>query len=207
MRVVVAHRAVDLAHERHARHLVALALEPVHHVGHLLAERGGGGGLAVGAREHGLVGVLVGKLSQRHDQLVHLGQQYLASSVAHHERVGEIVDVLGGAGEMDELGDGLEFRVAGNLLLEEVLHRLHVVIGGALDILHPARVLLAEAGHDAVEHVDRMAAQGRHLGDRLVGRECLEPGHLHLHAIADQTEFAEHRAQCLGACAIAAVHR
>src|SRR5690554_2914128 len=56
--VVVAHRAVDLAQQRHALHLGNLPLQAVHHVGHLLAQSGGGGGLAVGTGEHGNIGKL-----------------------------------------------------------------------------------------------------------------------------------------------------
>src|SRR3546814_9001074 len=57
--VVVAHGAVDLAAERHRGQLLALALQARDDVGDFLADGGGRGGLAVGAREHRQCGVLV----------------------------------------------------------------------------------------------------------------------------------------------------
>ena len=48
--VVVAHRAVDLAQQGHLGHLVALAGQAGGDVRQLLAQGGGGGGLAMGAR-------------------------------------------------------------------------------------------------------------------------------------------------------------
>ena len=58
---------------------------------------------------------------------------------------------------MHEFADRLQFRVAGDLFLEEIFHRLDVVIGGALDVLDALRILLAEILDDGVEHVARHA--------------------------------------------------
>src|SRR3546814_5579533 len=63
--VVVAHGAVDLAAERHRGQLLALALQAGDDVGDFLADGGGRGGLAVGAREHRQCGVLVRHRAQR----------------------------------------------------------------------------------------------------------------------------------------------
>ena len=76
--------------------------------------------------------------------VVHQRQQHLPPALAQHQGVGQVVDVLGGAGEVDEFADRLQLGVAGDLLLEEVLHRLDVVVGGALDVLDPLRVGIVE---------------------------------------------------------------
>ncbi|KAJ0340484.1 hypothetical protein COL154_014174, partial [Colletotrichum chrysophilum] len=74
--------------------LRALALQARHHVGHLLAEGGGRGGLPVGAREHRQLGVGVRQVAQSGDGLVELRQQHAIACVAQHQRIGEVVDVL-----------------------------------------------------------------------------------------------------------------
>ena len=69
----------------------------------------------------------------------HGRQQTLVQPLAQHQSMGEVVDVLGGAGEMDELCDRLQLgqRVGnrGDLFLDEIFHGLDVVVGGALDRL------------------------------------------------------------------------
>jgi hypothetical protein len=60
-----------LAHHLHRRRRVALPLQPVRKHGHLLAHRGGAGGLAVGAREHRHVSILLSQARHLADDLVH----------------------------------------------------------------------------------------------------------------------------------------
>ena len=59
MRVVIAYRTVDLTQQRDGRQLIPLALEPTGDIGHFLAEGGRRGRLAVGARQHRQLGVLM----------------------------------------------------------------------------------------------------------------------------------------------------
>jgi hypothetical protein len=58
--------------------------------------------------------------------------------------VGQVVDVLAGAGEVDELADLGQLRQLGGLLLEQVFDGLDVVVGGALDLLDALGVLQLE---------------------------------------------------------------
>ena len=160
----------------------------------------------MGTRQHRLVGVLVGQVGDRLDHVVHLRQQGLAAALAQHQGVGQVVDVLGGAGKVDELADRLQFGIADDLFLEEVLHRLDVMVGGALDVLDPLGVLHAEVLEDPVEQLGGVFAEGRYLGDRRFGSQRLQPADLHQHPVPDQTEFAEDRPQVDGFGAVAAVH-
>ena len=57
---------------------------------------------------------------------------------------------------MNELADGVEFLVAGDLLFQEILDGLDVMISGAFDVLDPLRVLLAEIFDDIVQDMLRM---------------------------------------------------
>jgi hypothetical protein len=59
--------------------------------------------------------------------------------------VAGVVDVLAGAREVHELARGLQLGVAVEAALQPVLDRLHVVVGGALDLLDGLRVGLGEA--------------------------------------------------------------
>jgi hypothetical protein len=139
MRVVVADRAVDLAGEFDRRDLRALALQACDHVRQFLAQGGGRGGLAVGARQHRLRGLGAGHVAQGPDHAVERGQEQLAA-LAQHQPVGEVVDVLAGAGEVDELQRRGQLGIVAQPLLDQVLDRLDVVVGGALDLLDPGRV-------------------------------------------------------------------
>ena len=96
--------------------------------------------------------------------------------------------------------------VAGDPLLEEVLHRLDVVVGGALDVLDPLGVRDLEVLDDGVEQVGGVARELRHLRDLRVAGQGLEPAHLHQDPVADQPVLAEDRPQVRGLGPVAAVH-
>ena len=116
---------------------VQLAVQPVREDGELLAERRRRGGLAVRAGEHRLVGLVARERGDLVGERLRGGQPDLVDRAAHHERVGEVVDVLAGAGEVDELADVVAARSRPGVrepLLEEVLDRLDVVHGDALDL-------------------------------------------------------------------------
>ena len=203
--VVVADGPVQLAQEAHGGHLLALAVEAVDDVRHLLAQRRRRGRLAVRAGEHRQLGVVVRELAHRGDHLVHLRQQGLGASLAQHQRVREIVDVLGGAGEVDELTDRLQLGIASDLFLEEVLDCLHVVVRRALDVLDALRVLDGEALDDALQQMGRVLAERRHLADRRIGGERLQPADLDQHPVPDEAVLAEDRPQFRSLAGIAAV--
>jgi len=87
----------------------------------------------MGAGQHGLSCMLPGQIGQRVDEGVDGGQQDIVPGAAKHQGIGEVVNVLGGAGKVDELTDRGEFLVFGHLLLDVIFHRLDVVIGHRFD--------------------------------------------------------------------------
>ena len=97
MRVVVAHRAVDLAGSLTPRDSVARAREPMHDICHLLAQRRGGSRLAMRAGEHRRSRQRVRQVTQPLDDGIERGQQHVGTSVPDHQAVAQVVDVLGGA--------------------------------------------------------------------------------------------------------------
>ena len=89
--------------------------------------------------------------------------------------------------------------------LHEVLDRLHVVVGLALDALDLRRVGVGQLGGERVETVKRLGGQAAQLRDARLGRERLEPQRLDANALTDQPALAEERPQLGGLVGVAAV--
>jgi hypothetical protein len=75
----------------------------------------------------------------------------------HHESVANIIDVLGGAGEMNEFGDPPHLNAIREALPEPVFERFDVVIGARLDVLDLLGVGFGETGHDCIKERHRVA--------------------------------------------------
>ena len=139
--VVVADRAVHLALDRHVADRRDLPREAREDVRHLLAERRRRRRLAVRAREHRRRRRARARArAARRDvrRAPAAGSSRRAST--QHQPVGEVVDVLGRAREMDEFADARDLGHVGEALLQPVLDRLDVVVGRALDRLHALAV-------------------------------------------------------------------
>ena len=204
--VVVANGTVDLAQQFHGGELVALALQAGDHIGHFLAHGGGGGGLAMGARQHGLVGLGVGLAADGADHLVHLRQQDFPGFF-QHQGVGQVIDVLTGAGEVNKLAHAGQLFVLGHLFLDEVFHRFHIVIGGGFDFLDALGVFGFKVAGDAAQVPGSLAAHQRYFRDVLVVGELFQPAHFHMHAEADKAVFTGGVAQGIHLAGIAAIDR
>lgn len=118
--------------------------------------------------------------------LAHQWQQHVVTAGAQHQRVGQVVDVFAGAGEVDELADLGQLRQLGSLLLEEVFDRLDVVVGGALDFLDALGVLKFEIGGQVVQQGIGFGGERRHFADLRVGGQALQPAHFDQGAETDQ---------------------
>ena len=57
---------------------------------------------------------------------------------------------------MEELGHPLQFPIALDTLLEEVLHGLDIVVGGALDIFDPPGRFQVEVLDDPLQNLEGM---------------------------------------------------
>jgi hypothetical protein len=72
----------------------------------------------VRARQHRHGGVDVGQFAQLGNDHVEHRQQYLLARITQHQRVGQVVDVLAGAGEVHEL---LRLREAASLPMRSLM--------------------------------------------------------------------------------------
>jgi hypothetical protein len=121
--------------------------------------------------------------------------------------VREVVDVLGGAGEVDELGGRGDLRVAGEALAQPVLDRLHVVVGRRLERLHALGIGEREPRGGLVEGIARGLREGGKGGECAFVGQRLQPLDLDAHPLADEGELAEVLLQRAGLRGIAPVER
>ncbi len=204
--VVVTDGTIDLAQQRYCLDLGDLTLQSIHHVGHLLAQCGRGSRLAVGTGQHGNISKLYGQIADLVGNPAHHWQYHFVTPGAQHEGMGQVVDVLGGAGEVDELGDGIQFGQGLGLFLQQILHRFDVMVGGAFDFLDALGMAQLEVVYQTVEQGIGLGGERLDLGDARMGSQTLQPTHLNLYAEAEQTIFTEDTAQGGSLAAVTAIN-
>ena len=105
--------------------------------------------------------------------------------------MGHIVDVLGRAGEMNELAAALKRR-SRHLLLEEILDSLDVVICGALNLLDALSILERNIFGNCAKSLALGRSKGLALGYRFVVAKRLKPDALHKNAPLDKAIFGKY---------------
>ena len=103
VRVEVAARAVDFPHDLRRIKFIACALQTRGDDREFFSHGGRAGWLTVSAREHGLRRVFACQVAQAFHQLAHLWRNHFGARAFDVERVSQVVDVLGSAGEVNEL--------------------------------------------------------------------------------------------------------
>ena len=207
MGVVVAHSAVDLAQQFHPRQGCTGALQAIGDIGHLLAQGGRRSGLTVGAREHGNGGLGMRHVAQLLHQRIQRRQQHRVAAIGQRQRPGQVVDVLGGTGKVDELTRGAHLLDISSALAQPVFDRLHIMIGLRLDGLDARAIGLGELLHQIAQQRDSGGRERRQLDNRRLGRQGDQPLHLDLHPIAHQPGLAEIGSQGIHLRRIASVKR
>ena len=99
-----------------------------------------------------LLGIVVQLLNQFLDKRV----IYLFQCLLDRERHTRIVDVLGSESEVNELLEAVETTHGIELLLDKVLHGLHVVVSHFLNILHPLGISKRKLTIDIAELVEQL---------------------------------------------------
>ena len=131
-----------------------LATEPVGEHRELLAHRRRRRRLAVGVREQRHVAQVGGHRRDRLDERGRARQPDVADRALDHEGVGQVVDVLAGAAEVDQLGEPAVLVAGGDrgeAALEEVLDGLDVVLRLALDLRELGDLVGAEVLDDLAQ--------------------------------------------------------
>ncbi len=137
------------------------------------------------ARQHGVVAVLDGLRAQLGDHGAELRKPDLVDGGTDRERVGEVVDVFAGRGEVGQFGDVVEPQRV-QAFPHQVLHRLDVVLRGRLEFGQPVDLRLTEVVDEGAQCADLVV--GERLGpEHPVGGEIDQPLHLHLNACPIQS--------------------
>ena len=207
MGVVVAGRAVGLTKDGNRPKTHQMPLKARHKHRELLAGGGGGGRLAVGARQHRHVRRGGGEAGDGVDDFAHGRREHFRPGPFQQGAVGEVVDVLGRAGEMHELDVPGQPIDGGDALLDEVLHCLHVVVGFTFQIADALGVGHRERPPDGLTGAALVAIQWRHDRAGWRRREAQQPFHLNHHPLPHQPELADDRGEGRDAGAVAAVQR
>ena len=206
VRIVVADRAVHLRQYFHIRNARRRAAQARHHIGHFLAQRGRAGRLAMGARHHGRRRMFMRQVGQPVDQRLQGGQQHGVARRFEHHAVRGVVDVFRGAGEMDELAGGHQFRHVLDLFLQPVLDRFHVVVGDRFNLLDALGVGFGEVGGDPLQQ--RAGCCRKRLDFGQSGRrQRLQPCNFHFDTVMHETGFGQDGAQFVGLGGVAPVER
>ena len=120
----------------------------------------------MGLGEHGDIAPLFGIGLQLSHQFFDGRAYHLVKGVFYRERNGGVVDILRGKTEMDELLVLVEMANTVELLLDEIFHCLHVVIGHLLYLLHPTGVVEREIAVNLTECGEERLVEVLELGQR-----------------------------------------
>ena len=131
------------------------------------------------------------KAAHGFDERIEARQHHLVARLAEHQRVGKVVDVLGSAGEVDELEPALRLLVLAELRAQPVLDRLDVVIRLRLDVLDVLGVALREVFDQFPEGADSFRREGLQFLQCALGGERLEPLELDPDPVGDERLLAE----------------
>ena len=203
---VRARRPVELAQVLRGVDPLELAAQPVREDRELLAHGRRRGRLTVGAGEHGDRAVGAGHGRHLLGQGGRRGQPDLADRALDEAGVGEVVDVLAGAGEVDELPDVLQRRAL-QAPLEQVLHGLDVVDRGPLDLAQLVDGAGVEVRGDAVQALDLLVGEAAQARQHLLLGQVQQPGDLDAQPLAVERRLRQVLQQALDGGAVAAVER
>jgi hypothetical protein len=205
MGVVVADGAVDLAEQRYPAMPRGRA-QAIDDVGHFLAERRRRRRLAVRARHHRQFGQFVRQIRKAGENRSSDRQHRFVARRLQHQRVRKVVDVLGGAREMDELGDAHDFRiVARRCLIQYSSAFTSWLVTASIAFTSPPAV--GRSRPPGIKLGQRWRRKGRDLDEMRLGSQRLEPLDLDLQAAPDQPVFGKLGAQRVKPGGVAAVQR
>ncbi len=190
VRVVIAYSPIDLAVYWGVLDALISVAEAFCKVGDLFSEGGGGGGLSVCARKHRECGVLVCEIGECAVEGLQVREKDVVSGFLEHQGVGEVVDIFGGTGKMQEFLVGMERGLGLEAFFEEVFDGFDIVVGGLFDVFDAKGVLWGEVEKDIIEEGFVLFGEWRKFGDLRMFGKMLKPTDLDQDAVADQSVFA-----------------
>jgi hypothetical protein len=189
VRVVIADRAVELAADFQCLENVERAAQAADEYGEFLADGGWRRSLSVraGQQRNSFPRLRLG--GQVVDEFLLLDHQNFAT-LLEHERVGNIVDVFGGAGEVQEFAEFFE-RGSGDFFLQVIFDRLNVVVRGFLNVFDLLGLFRRESVDNSIELRGFVVGERTALGNAGLSAERFQPQHFDPHAAADECVFGK----------------
>ena len=137
----------------------------------------------------------------------HLRQQNFVASVAQHEPIGKVVDILGRTAEMNEISDITDVGAPANLIPDVVLDRFHVVICRRFDLLDALGIVGGKFVDDAIKHILHDWRQRSNFSDVGFVGKPLQPANFDQHTVAYEAVLAENVAQGLDLARVPPIDR
>ena len=117
-----------------------------------------------------------------------------------------VVDVFAGARKVYKLGGLLQLCMALKFTLDPVFHRLHVMVGGFLNLFNGQCIVHGKVLHQTMHVAARCGGQRFELLHACIAQRD-EPSHFHLHTGTHITVLAHAGAQGFEFVGIAAIQR
>ena len=214
MGVEVTRGTAKLSRELTSTELCQLLLETIDEDHYLLTQSRGWCRLSVSLREHRHVLPLFCIVAQLFHQLLHCRTIYLLKSLFDRQRYAGVVDILRGKTKVDEFLILVERGMWSvecalksiELLFDEVLHRLHVVVGCLLNGLHTLGILLREVTVDITQLLKQCMVEACQLRQRQLAKRD-EILYLHTHAVTNKCILGKILFQTLCLTPITTVNR
>ena len=193
-----ARRAVDLAQVLRGLDARDLAGQAVREHRHFLADRHRRRRLAVRVRQHRDGRPGLGETAQAIQERADRGQPHLLGRSLDGQRVRQVVDVLGGAENMDDLAQGRQRRALTQLagrglqvFADQVFDSLDVVAGDGLELAQALDVLGAEIAGERAQVVALRVRQRRCAWQDRVVKQENQPLDFDVHARAVQARLGQ----------------
>ena len=138
--------------------------------------------------QHGHVLPFVSIGFQLTDELFHCRHIHLVERFLHGERYARVVDILRSEAEVDKFLVRLQSTDLVELLFDEILHRLHVVVRGFLNVLHALGIGLGKVFVNTAQTRKQIAAEVFQLWQRQLTKRD-EILYFHKNAITDQRKL------------------
>ena len=189
MSVEITGRSAKLSAYLHIVESVELAAQTIAEHAYFLAQTGRGGGLAVGLGKHRYVGPFVGQRVELCDELRQHRAIHISDCLLDRHRHRSVVDILRRQSEMYEFLVGLKSETV-KLLLDEIFHRLYVVVGDRLDLLDALGIGHAEVSVDGAQSRKQIGIYSCKRRQRYAAQSD-EILYLYTHPVAYQGIFRE----------------
>ena len=201
--IEVTSRSAEFAADGHGLQQPYLLLQAIGEYPHLFSQPCGRGRLSVRPCQHAHLAPFFGLLANLVDDALQGGQDRVFQAFLEHQRLGGVVDVLRSKPEVHEFLEALQapFLETG---LDEVFHRLHIVVGGLFDFLDFLGIGIGKVPVEIPQILELLLGESGEGRDVEVAKGD-EVFYFYPETVADQSPFGEVFPQWGGLVCVTAV--